>query len=62
MFVSGFFYTTEIISARVPDLGLNIIIILLGTALGTRLNGLTIKELLHYLFHGVVISGILISI
>ena len=62
MFVSGFFYTTEIISARVPDLGINIIFILLGTALGTRLNGLTIKELLHYLFHGVVISGILISI
>jgi len=62
MFVSGFFYTTEIISARVPDLGINIIFILLGTALGTRLNGLTIKELLHYLFHGVIISGILISI
>jgi len=62
MFVSGFFYTTEIISARFPDLGINIIFILLGTALGTRLNGLTIKELLHYLFHGVVISGILISI
>jgi len=62
MFVSGFFYTTEIISARVPDLGINIIFILLGTALGTRLNGLTIKELLHYLFHGAIISGILISI
>jgi len=62
MFVSGFFYTTEIISARFPDLGINIIFILLGTALGTRLNGLTIKELLHYLFHGVIISGILISI
>ena len=62
MFVSGFFYTTGIISARFPDLGINIIFILLGTALGTRLNGLTIKELLHYLFHGVVISGILISI
>ncbi len=62
MFLYGFFYTTGIISARFPDLGINIIFILLGTALGTRLNGLTIKELLHYLFHGVVISGILISI
>jgi len=62
MFVSGFFYTTEIISARFPDLGINIIFILLGTALGTRLNGLTIKELFNYLFHGLIISGILISI
>ena len=46
MALSGTFYTFEIINARFPDAFINIAFIFLGTALGTRLNGLKIKELI----------------
>jgi len=62
MLVSGFCYTFEIVDSRFPDLFINIAFVFLGTALGSRLNGLKIKELLFYIFHGIVISTILIII
>ena len=34
----------------------------MGTALGSRLNGLKIKELLFYIFHGVIITIILMTL
>ena len=46
MALSGAFYTFEIINARFPDAFINIAFIFLGTALGTRLNGLKIKDVL----------------
>ena len=40
----------------------NIAFIFLGTALGSRLNGLKLKELFFYIFHGVVVSSILVIV
>ena len=62
MALSGAFYTFEIINARFPDAFINIAFIFLGTALGTRLNGLKIKELLFFIFHGIVVSSILVIV
>tara|TARA_B100001758_G_C18215031_1_gene507176 strand:+ start:38 stop:817 length:780 start_codon:yes stop_codon:yes gene_type:complete len=62
MALSGIFYTFEIINARFPDILINIIFIFLGTALGSRLNGLKFKELLFFIFHGIIVSSILIII
>ena len=62
MLISGIFYTFEIIDARFPDIFINVAFVFLGTALGSRLNGLKIKELLFYIFHGIIISSILIVI
>ena len=54
MLISGAFYTFEIIDARFPDVFINIAFVFLGTALGSRLNGLKLNELGKYLFHGVI--------
>ena len=62
MALSGLFYTFEIIDARFPDAFINIAFIFLGTALGTRLNGLKIKELLFFIFHGIIVSSILVIV
>ena len=62
MALSGVFYTFEIINARFPDAFINIAFIFLGTALGTRLNGLKIKELLFFIFHGIIVSSILVIV
>ena len=62
MALSGAFYTFEIINARFPDAFINIAFIFLGTALGTRLNGLKIKELLFFIFHGIIVSSILVVV
>jgi len=59
MALSGAFYTFELVNARFPDALINIAFIFLGTALGTRLNGLKIKELLFFIFHGIIVSSIL---
>ena len=45
MAASGIFYTFEIINSRFPDIFINLAFVLLGTALGSRLNGLKLKEL-----------------
>ena len=45
MLISGFLYTFEIVNSRFPDIFINIAFIFLGTALGSRLNGLKYKEL-----------------
>jgi len=60
MLISGTFYTFEIIDARFPDIFINIAFVFLGTALGSRLNGLKLNELGKYLFHGVIMSILLI--
>ena len=60
--ISGFLYTFEIVNSRFPDIFINIAFVFLGTALGSRLNGLKIKELLFFSFHGIVMSMILMII
>ena len=55
MIFCGFFYTLEITTARFPDIFINIAFVFLGSAIGCRLSGLPIKELLllrktHMLF------------
>ena len=60
MLISGTFYTFEIIDSRFPDVFINIAFVFLGTALGSRLNGLRLNELGKYLFHGVIMSILLI--
>ena len=60
MLISGAFYTFEIIDARFPDIFINVAFVFLGTALGSRLNGLKLNELGKYLFHGVIMSILLI--
>jgi len=62
MALSGLFYTFEIIDARFPDTFINIAFVFLGTALGTRLNGLKLNELIYFIFHGLVVSGILVIV
>ena len=62
MALSGLFYTFEIVNARFPDFIINIAFIFLGTALGSRLNGLKLKELFFYIFHGVIVSSILVIV
>ncbi len=62
MALSGAFYTFEIINARFPDAFINVAFIFLGTALGTRLNGLKIRELLFFIFHGIIVSSILVIV
>ncbi len=62
MALSGLFYTFEIIDARFPDTFINIAFIFLGTALGTRLNGLKLKELFYFIFHGLIVSIILVTV
>ena len=62
MMISGFLYTFEIVNSRFPDIFINIAFVFLGTALGSRLNGLKIKELLFFSFHGIVMSMILMII
>ena len=51
MALSGLLYTFEIVDSRFPNTFINIAFIFLGTALGSRLNGLKIKELLFFIFH-----------
>ena len=62
MALSGLFYTFEIIDSRFPDTFINIAFVFLGTALGTRLNGLKLRELLYFTFHGLIVSAILVSV
>ena len=62
MALSGAFYTFELVNARFPDALINIAFIFLGTALGSRLNGLKIKELLFFIFHGIIVSSILVIV
>ena len=62
MALSGLFYTFEIIDARFPDTFINIAFVFLGTALGTRLNGLELKELFYFIFHGLIVSAILVTV
>jgi len=62
MALSGLFYTFEIIDSRFPDTFINIAFVFLGTALGTRLNGLKINELLYFIFHGLIVSLILVIV
>ena len=62
MALSGLLYTFEIVDSRFPDTFINIAFIFLGTALGSRLNGLKIKELLFFIFHGIIVSSILVIV
>ena len=62
MALSGLFYTFEIVNSRFPDTVINIAFIFLGTALGSRLNGLKLKELLFYIFHGIIVCSILVLV
>ena len=62
MLVSGALYTFQIVDARFPDFFINISFVFLGTALGSRLNGLKFKELIFFIFHGIIISIILMLI
>ena len=62
MALSGLFYTFEIINARFPETFINIALVVLGTALGTRLNGLKLKELFYFTFHGLIVSAILVTV
>ena len=62
MALSGLFYTFEIIDSRFPDIFINIAFVFLGTALGTRLNGLKINELFYFIFHGLIVSLILVIV
>lgn len=62
MLASACFYTVEIVQAHFPELFINLSFVFLGTALGTRLNGLKTKELIFYIFHGVIAAIILIVI
>ena len=62
MALSGLFYTFEIIDSRFPDTFINIAFVFLGTALGTRLNGLKINELFYFIFHGLIVSLILVIV
>ena len=34
----------------------------MGTALGSRLNGLKLKELIFFIFHGIIVSSILVIV
>ena len=62
MALSGLLYTFEIVDSRFPNTFINIAFIFLGTALGSRLNGLKIKELLFFIFHGIIVSTILVIV
>ena len=62
MIVAGFFYTFEFTTAKFPDIFINIAFVLLGSAIGCRLNGLAPKEILFYSFHGAIMSAILLAI
>ena len=62
MALSGLFYTFEIVNSRFPDIVINIAFIFLGTALGSRLNGLKLKELFFFIFHGIIVSSILVIV
>ena len=62
MALSGLLYTFEIVNARFPNTFINIAFIFLGTALGSRLNGLKIRELLFFIFHGIIVSTILVVV
>ena len=62
MVLSGLFYTFEIIDSRFPNTFINIAFVFLGTALGTRLNGLKLKELFYFTFHGLIVSAILVLV
>ena len=62
MIVAGFFYTFEFTTAKFPDIFINIAFVLLGSAIGCRLNGLAPKEILFYSFHGAIMSTILLAI
>ena len=62
MVLSGFFYTFELVNSRFPDIIINIAFVFLGTALGSRLNGLKIKELFFFIFHGIIVSSILVLV
>ena len=62
MLAAGFFYTLEITTAKFPPLFINIAFVFLGSAIGCRLNGLGIKEIIFYSFHGAVISILLLGI
>ena len=48
--------------ARFPEFLINIAFIFLGTALGTRLNGLKLSELFYFIFHGIIVSTILVIV
>ena len=62
MIVAGFFYTFGFPTAKFPDIFINIAFVLLGSAIGCRLNGLAPKEILFYSFHGAIMSAILLAI
>jgi membrane AbrB-like protein len=62
MLAAGFFYTLEITTAKFPPLFINIAFVFLGSAIGCRLNGLGVKEIVFYSFHGAVISILLLGI
>lgn len=62
MIAAGFFYTLEITTAKFPSIFIIIAFIFLGSALGCRLNGLKIKDIVFYSFHGAIISIILLAL
>jgi uncharacterized protein len=62
MIAAGAFYTLEITTAKFPSIFIIIAFILLGSALGSRLNGLGAKQILYYSFHGAVISAFLLAL
>ena len=62
MIAAGFFYTVEITTAKFPSIFIIIAFIFLGSALGSRLNGLKIRDIGYYSFHGAVISIILLAL
>jgi uncharacterized protein len=62
MIAAGVFYTLEITTAKFPSIFIIVAFILLGSALGSRLNGLGAKQILYYSFHGAVISAFLLGL
>jgi len=62
MILCGIFYTFEITTARFPDFFINIAFVFLGSAIGCRLNGIGLKEVGYYSFHGFIVSAMLLGL
>lgn len=56
MFTSGLFYILKLISSRFPEFIINLTFVFLGTALGTRMNGIKSREFGFYMLYGVIVS------
>lgn len=62
MVAAGFFYTLEMTTAKFPPIFINLAFVFLGSAIGCRLNGIAVKDILFYSFHGAIISMMLLAI